>query len=605
MNKRILSILFVILLIIPAIAAAVITTWDASAGTDFSTSTGVEVSLLGDEEIQSGDIFTSRSVKLQNVTFHGDNATIAMYPGQWNSNGWTNVTAMSVTSGNVTIDPDDKNEFSFNGSVTTVNFTNVIPSDGIDVDFYYSATGGSAGIIVPNLTAGEQWGMISVVTGEGLDIAIANATGYGHYDNVPFAANQAIAMEPLGILYIREETPAPHNIINSTTVYVKFWPEGGSAAVGPNRFTIVEKTTTTGMVDLTGLPILGTFEVIAVADGYHNRTAIIRNLGIQNTMFLLNKSVPDVNVHFQIDDLSGSYQPDDGVSMYIKRAINVSSYDPTNATGWAWMTVAGMNLGNAQTFNSTLNTNERYDIVIENDNGDVRSMGGYIPTWDNPTTAANPQVLKVTNADVVMKTDLGYSYNVTFNDTNPADPKIHLIYSDPQQFTTNLTWYITPWNNVTVIAGPYGPFCNPVRCGELTAVQGLATLDPFYLNNTLQVHVDFWKLAPSPGLVNGTTTTVYEGYKKMYFQATINKEGIFSAILPVAPYWLHLISIGLIILVGAGVGATLNKGIGGMAIALLAIGLNAMGFMPPEVNDSMYVVALLLSVVYWYATEKR
>jgi hypothetical protein len=198
-----------------------------------------------------------------------------------------------------------------------------------------------------------------------------------------------------------------------------------------------------------------------------------------------------------------------------------------------------------------------------------------------------------------------FSWNATMNTTDPSNPKVHLVYEDPQQYTTNFTWYVTQWNNVTPIAGPFGPFCNPVRCGEITAVEGLSNIDPIYLNKTLQVHVDFWKLAPSPGLVNGTTTTVYEGYKKYYVTDIVNEEGIFSGILPVSEYWLHLVAIGLIILVGAGVGATLNKGIGGMAIALMAMGLNAMGFMPPEVDDSMYVVALLLSIVYWYATEKR
>ena len=105
-------------------------------------------------------------------------------------------------------------------------------------------------------------------------------------------------------------------------------------------------------------------------------------------------------------------------------------------------------------------------------------------------------------------------------------------------------------------------------------------------------------------MVNGTTTTIYEGYREYYATRIVNKEGIFSAILPVSEYWLNLIAIGLVILTGAGVGATLNKGLGGMAIAIMAMGLNAMGFMPPEVNDSMYVVALLLSVVYWYASDK-
>ena len=105
-TKKILRIALVVLLLTTIVAAAA-TSWTASAGTDFLTDTGIEVSLLGDEEIESGDLFTSSSVTLQNVTFHGDNATIAMYPGQWNGT-WTNVTAMSMPSGNLIINPQDK-----------------------------------------------------------------------------------------------------------------------------------------------------------------------------------------------------------------------------------------------------------------------------------------------------------------------------------------------------------------------------------------------------------------------------------------------------------------------------------------------------------------
>ena len=155
-TKKILSILFVIILLVPLVAAAA-TSWTASAGTDFLTATGVEVSLLGDEEIESGDLFTSSSVKLQNVTFHGNNATVSMYPNQWNGT-WTNVSAMSVLGGNLTINPEDKNELSFAGGITGANFTNII-FNNTGIDFYYSSTTVGT-IIVPNTTAGEQWGMI-------------------------------------------------------------------------------------------------------------------------------------------------------------------------------------------------------------------------------------------------------------------------------------------------------------------------------------------------------------------------------------------------------------------------------------------------------------
>ena len=599
-TNKILRIVLVVLLLTTVVAAAA-TSWTATAGTDFVTSTGVEVSLLGDEEIESGDLFTSSSVTLQNVTFHGNNATVAMYPHQWNGT-WTNITAMNVVSGNLTIDPEDKNEFTFNRSITTANFTTVVPSDGIKTDFYYSSVGTYGTIVVPNVTANQQWGMIDPVTQFGLDVAVANATGYVTFDEVPVKTNQAVAIEPLGILYIRNEVPEPHYPINTTTVIVKFYPEGGSSGTG--AFQIVEKATTNGQIDLTGLPILGTFEVIAQAPGYHNRTALIRNLGLQNTMFMLNKTADVTNVHFKIDDQTGSFCPDCGVSIFIKRAINVTSYDATNSTGWAWMTMAGMNMGNSMTFNSTLNTNERYDIILQNDQGDVRSMGGYVPTWDNPATAQYPQVLQVQNADVAFNRDDGFEWNATFNATDPSNPTLHLRYLDPKFRTSNFTWWVTQYNNDTPIWSS-SQLCNPINCGNITAVQGTSgALDPYYLNRTLAVHLEFWKLSPTPGLMNGTTTVQFDTYQKFEVMDILNKEGIFSDVLPVSTYWLHLIAVGLIILTGAGVGATLNKGIGGMMVSLLAMGLNVMGFMPPEIDDRMYAVALLLSIIYWYATEK-
>ena len=56
-----------------------------------------------------------------------------------------------------------------------------------------------------------------------------------HFDEVPVKINQAVTVEPLGILFIREETPEPHAIINSTTVTLKFYEDidfNGNASGG-------------------------------------------------------------------------------------------------------------------------------------------------------------------------------------------------------------------------------------------------------------------------------------------------------------------------------------------------------------------------------------
>ena len=599
MNKRILPILFVLLLLVPLVAAAA-TSWHATAGTDFVTASGVEVSLLGDEEIESGDLFTSTSVKLQNVTFHGNNATIAMYPHQWNGT-WTNVTAMNVLTGNVTINPEDKNELSFARGITAVNFTNIIASD-TDIDFYYSST--SAGtIVVPNTTAGQQWGMIDPLNNVGLDVAIANATGYTHFDEVPVKTNQAVTIEPLGILYIREETPEPHAIINSTDVTLKFYEDIDFNAVD-QRVKIVEKSTSNGQIDLTGLPVTSEFVVISQAEGYHPRTTLIGNLGFQNTIFLLNKSQPSTNTHIQIVDYTGSYSPDSDIAFVVKRPINVTSYDPGNTTfaGYStYLTMSGDHLGNPQVFNATLNTLERYNIEVSNAAGDVRSLGGFVPTAERPTT--NPLIIEIKTTDQKLIVDPMRSWNATLNVSSP--PVVHMTYNDPEYRTTNFTWWVTPWNNDTILwQSPQ--FCNPINCGEVTASEGVSgSLGSQYANVTLSVHVQFWKKYPTVGVVNGTSQALWTDYVKVTESKVVNRQNLFDGVIPMDTFWINTAAIGFLFLMTAGAGAMSNKGFAGIIIVATAFMLTEFGFMPVEIRTGAYSVAMALAIVYWYATTRR
>ena len=597
-RKRIFSAL-IILLLLSSVAAAAVSSWSASAGTDFLTSTGVEVSLLGDEEIESGDLFTSSSVTLQNVTFHGNNATIAMYPGQWNGT-WTNVTAMNVLNGNVTINPQDKNELSFTGGITAVNFTNIIASDTV-VDFHYSSNAAGT-IIVPNVTANEQWGMIDPFNNVGLDVAIANSTGYVHFDEVPVKTNQAVTIEPLGILFIREETE-PHALINTTSVTLKFYEDIDFNAVD-QRVKIVEKTTVNGQIDLTGLPVTSEFIVISQAVGYHPRTTLIGNLGFQNTIFLLNKTQPSTNTHIQIIDYTGQYSPDADISFVIKRPINVTSYDPGNVTfqGYStYLTMSGDHLGNPQVFNATLNTFERYNIEVSNGAGDIRSLGGFVPTAERPIT--NPLIIEIKTTDQKLLVDPGRSWNATLVLESP--PRVHIRYNDPASRTRNFTWWVTPWNNDTIL-WQSSQFCNPVNCGNLTVSETASgLLADGYGNVTLSVHTQFWKQFPTNTVVNGTSQVHWSDYVKVTENKVVNRQNLFDGIIPMDPFWLNTAAIGFLFLMTAGAGAMTNKGFAGTVIVATAFMLTEFGFMPVEIGRYSFGVAMSLAVVYWYATTTR
>lgn len=134
---------------------------------------------------------------------------------------------------------------------------------------------------------------------------------------------------------------------------------------------IVERESTGGTINMSGLPANRDFVAVARADGWVNRRVWVSSLYEQDRIWLLNESADYVTTTFRLRDYSGNFPPDETV-LQVQGPINES-----------WKTVEGDYFGGTGKFDSHLRRNVRHRLVLINaETGDRRVLGHFTPTRD-------------------------------------------------------------------------------------------------------------------------------------------------------------------------------------------------------------------------------
>jgi len=235
-------------------------------------------------------------------------------------------------------------------------------------------------------------------------------------------------------------------------------PEGdpGALVSGPNvsievRFysqdQIYTRTTSDGSVSLAGLPADARFAVVVSAEGYYRRRVIIDSLFEQQSVYLLNESHPAVEKQFVLNDVSANF-PADSTRIYIQRSINNST---------TYRTVAADYFGATSSFATFLKTDQRYRIIIENDQGDRRTLGSYTPV------AAGVEPLKIEGVGLYQESQDGYIANASTRMVTDTQRQVVVRYRDPAAATSDYTVQIYERgneSNVTYTEQVTGPVEN-------------------------------------------------------------------------------------------------------------------------------------------------
>jgi hypothetical protein len=170
------------------------------------------------------------------------------------------------------------------------------------------------------------------------------------------------------VFQVRDATTL--EIVDEAEVEVRFYD------TGELQETVV-KTTSVGIVDLTGLPTSSEFVVVVRADGYFVRNTLVESLYDQNLIYIIPETESNNSLVLEITDYTGKYPAVDS-KIFIQRAINVSAIDETLEPGtYDWETMSGDYIGADQTFQDTLIDNERYRFVVKNSDGESRVIGQY------------------------------------------------------------------------------------------------------------------------------------------------------------------------------------------------------------------------------------
>lgn len=360
-------------------------------------------------------------------------------------------------------------------------------------------------------------------------------------------------------LQFRTESP-PYSLIKNTSkplvVEATFFEDVDQAP------TIINRTTTDGTIDLTGLPTSSDFSVSVQAPGYHNRTVRLGNIYVQSDVFLVSKDKTTVENRFLVSDRTGNF-PNEETSILIQAPVNESLY---GSGGFQWKTVAGDDLGADEAFTTDLIEEKRYRIVVTNDAGDERILGAY--------TAETDGVIDLTIGSVQLDPTSpgGTSYNFTW-DNSTGTPEVGIGYNDSNGNTSELYLHVYERNNKSneliqnqSFNGPYGTF-------------------------TYQQAV--------PAGENDTTWVVKMVAVKDNGENVVMKKfvGPGSPVLQDMPaYLVTIIFVGTILTVG-GLMSQINGGIGGLMIAGLGAIFYFLNLVPAYLGGGVVVLSMLVGAL--------
>jgi len=150
---------------------------------------------------------------------------------------------------------------------------------------------------------------------------------------------------------------APNQKIDNSTVTVDFFYESGG------NYTSVERNTTDGVIDLSGLPVHRPLVAKAETDKYRDRRIFLGSLYEQQSLYLLPENETATQTRFKLQDFSGEF-PQDTTVLKVQRTLT-----------FRYETVLGDFFGASGSFPGELHFNKRHRLILVNtETGETRDL---------------------------------------------------------------------------------------------------------------------------------------------------------------------------------------------------------------------------------------
>lgn len=222
--------------------------------------------------------------------------------------------------------------------------------------------------------------------------------------------------------------------------------------------TVVSRNTSTGRLNMTGLPASEPFTLQVEAANFTARTVPLKSLFAQQDVYLIPETKDTVEVLFVLDDKTGTFV-DDGTRLFIQRAI-------TRNGSTSFVTVSGGQPGATGAIETTLQRGETYRLVVENSDGDRRALGEYEAITDARET------LPITNVEFGGDAAQSDALQLSATRQTGDNPSIGVTFFAPRENITEVRLLIHRPGNLsntlrpeTVDRGEFGIFSEQVALG--------------------------------------------------------------------------------------------------------------------------------------------
>ncbi|ELK55839.1 hypothetical protein D320_02447 [Haloferax sp. BAB-2207] len=333
-------------------------------------------------------------------------------------------------------------------------------------------------------------------------------------------------------------------------------PITGSAQVTAKLYSgelIFTKNTSDGTIDLTGVPVERGYIIEVTVDGYVTRTVAIESVFEQGDVYLLPETADTVYQEMTLNDQTGDFEASSTV-LYVERPIE------RNGT-IEWRVVTGDYFGADSVFKTTLEQDQRYRLVIENDDGDRRELGAYIAAVNGTAP------LDVGTIQWQAPKGDTYQWDAFVDDETSA---LRVMYSDPEDETTDFDIVVHERGNASNVLFES-------TATNLSSFQRTEPLSQSELEQDWAVNITLER--------NSQTITIDE---------PISSAASIRTPVPIDTRWATLGGLVLLVALAAAFPSTLSR-VGAVAVVSVATGITWLGWVdiPMSVIGLSGAVALL------------
>ncbi|RAW44063.1 hypothetical protein DQW50_16185 [Halorubrum sp. 48-1-W] len=552
--------MLVVLLLLQSSAAFALTgpSHTSSSGVVYETNSGLTVELGDEREIAASPFpddatWASGPVEVESLGDSRVQLPAAAFDGES-----MQVSNIDATSNPITLRRDDlSSDVTIENGTTDIIVHDVTLDDG-ETDLEVVAASQTT-ITVNNLDNPDG---IQAVDSNGEPVAGETDTSDGEVElQLDAGQNELRLQDGPSQLEIRDlmTNDLVQNESDPITVEVEFFGSDGS---------VESRSTTDGVIDMTGLPADERFSVSVDAgdNKFVQRQIIIESLLDDQTAYLLpvDADIDTVEPRFTLEDPSNQFDTEQS-EIVLERPIDFGN-------GTEFVPVAGDRVG-LNGYDTILERDQRYRVIVTDpDSGARRELGEFTPTQSEEVTLTVEDVEFDSVSDVE-----GIDWTARYTANEDTSDEIEFIWRDTRE-TQSIDYEIVERGNESNV------LLDETAAGNVTVTE---TVPP---DETDTVWIVRWNATRGDG------------------ETVSAQRPVSSDQLPVGPelsgQWQTVVSmLGLFVV--AGLFGAANPGVGGIAVAGTGGFFFMIGWLPDSTGGIMVALAMFIAVLAYIGRRAR